>query len=383
MKIYLDNAATTPVSRTVFDHMSICYLKDFGNPSSPHEFGKVAEQKIIESRSIVADSLNALKTEIIFTGSGTEANNMIIKGAVKYLGVTRIITSKMEHHCGLNSTKRMGREMNVDVCYLNLDPWGRINYEELEQLLKDTSKITLVSLMHSNNEIGTLLDLETTGNLCSKYKAYFHTDTVQTIGYYRIDVKKLKINFLSGSAHKFHGPKGVGFAFINENSKIGPFIDGGNQESKLRAGTENVAGIVGLGVALKIAIKDLDKIRNHFLKIKNYFIEELTANFPEIKFNGDITNEGSNPKVLSVSFPNESKYDFVLNCLNNEGVACSGKSACNTDEDSHVLLAIGADKKRKTIRFSFNKDNRESDIDSVVEILANIEKYNKKYGYVI
>lgn len=372
--IYFDNAATSKLSQEAYNVMFDFLMNHYGNPSSPHSFGDKPKEIIKRSREIVSRSINASISEIIFTGGGTESNNMIIKRAIKDLGVTRIISSEIEHHCVLNTTLKVKEEYEIEVTYVKLDKAGRVNYEHLENLLKEGSKKTLVSLMHSNNEIGTILDLEKVGSLCEKYQAYFHSDTVQTIGSYPIDVQRMKIHFLSGSAHKFHGPKGVGFAFVSNNNKIKSLIDGGKQEYNKRAGTENVAGIASLGVALELAVKDMEKNRNYISKLKKHLIDEITYLIPGIEFNGDTTDEGSHYKLVSLSFPVLPQYLDLISKLNKEGIACSGHSACS--DSSHVLEALKTDPQRNAVRVSFSKQNQESEIDALIKVLLKITNEN-------
>jgi cysteine desulfurase len=298
---------------------------------------------------------------------------MIIKGAVRDLGVQRIISSVIEHHCVLHSVETVERT-GVHVDFVKLDAEGHVDYEHLEELLKDRSLKTMVSLMHANNEIGTLLNLERVADLCKQYGAYFHSDTVQSIGYYPIDVQKIKIHFLSGSAHKFHGPKGVGFVYINSDTPIKPLLDGGSQERNMRAGTENVFSIVGLGKALEIAIEKMDENRAYLSELKSYMSAQLQSHIPGVEFNGDRTEEGSNYKVLSVSLPPNAKAELTLFNLDIAGIAASGGSACTSgsEKGSHVLEGIKADPNRKAIRFSFSKYNTKTEIDYAVATLAKI-----------
>ncbi len=371
--VYLDNAATTALDKQVLDEMLPYLTEHFGNPSSIHGYGRKAKSAIEKARKAVAKYLNASTAEVFFTGSGTEGSNTIIKCAVRDLGVTRIISSTIEHHCVLHSVEAMARQ-GVQVDYVNLDAQGRVDYNHLEELLKATNAKTLVSLMHSNNEIGTLLDLERVSALCQTYGAYFHSDTVQTIGYFPFDVQKTKIHFLGGSAHKFHGPKGIGFLYVNSEAAIKPFLDGGSQERNMRAGTENVAGIVGLGKALELAVENMDANRQYILGLKQYMIGQLQQHIPGILFNGDITPEGSNYKVLSVSLPPNEKAELTLFNLDMAGIAASGGSACTSgsEKGSHVLEGIHADPARKAIRFSFSKHTTNPDIDYAVQALKQI-----------
>jgi len=373
MKIYLDNAATTKISEEVLNEMLPYLTEHYGNPSSIHGFGRKAKSAIEQSRKIVAKYLNASTAEIFFTGSGTEASNTIIKGAVRDLGVQRIISSRAEHHCVLHSIDAV-EKMGVDIVYVKLDHLGRVDVNHLESLLEGGNQKTLVSLMHANNEIGTMINLQQISTLCKKYKALFHSDTVQTIGYFPFDLQKVEIDFMSGSAHKFHGPKGVGFLYVNANLPLRPFIDGGSQERNMRAGTENVAGIVGLGKSLELAISDMEANKAYIGSLKTYMIAQLEAQLPNVKFNGDLSEEGSNYKVLSVALPPSEKSELVLFNLDMAGIAASGGSACTSGSEkaSHVLESIQADANRKSVRFSFSKYTTRAEIDTVIATLKSI-----------
>lgn len=373
MKVYLDNAATTPLSKEVLDEMLPYLTEHFGNPSSIHSYGRKAKAAVERARKIVAKYLNASTAEIFFTGSGTEASNTIIKCSVRDLGVKRIVTSRIEHHCVLHSVETMAHE-GIHVDYVKLDEKGRVDLSDLENLLKASDKKTLVSLMHANNEIGTMLNLETVTEICKTYNAIFHSDTVQTIGYYPFDVQKTKIHFISGSAHKFHGPKGVGFIYINCEAAIKPFIDGGAQERNMRAGTENVYGIVGLGKALELALEQDEENKKYVSGLKHYMIDKLKTEVDGVDFNGDISDEGSNYKVLSVSLPPCEKAELTLFNLDMAGVAASGGSACSSgsEKGSHVLEAIGANPNRKAVRFSFSKYNTKKEIDYAVSVVKKM-----------
>jgi cysteine desulfurase len=373
MKVYLDNAATTQLDKQVLDEMMPYLTEHYGNPSSIHAYGRKAKSAIEKARKTVAKYLNASTSEIFFTGSGTESSNTIIKCAVRDLGVKRIISSKIEHHCVLHSVEAMAAQ-GVQVDYVNLDNQGHVDYSHLESLLQQPAGKTLVSLMHSNNELGTLLDLEKVAALCAQYHAFFHSDTVQTIGYYPIDLQKIKLHFISGSAHKFHGPKGVGFIYINGEAPIKPFLDGGAQERNMRAGTENVFGIVGLGKALELAQENMQQNRGYTAELKRYMKEKLTSEIPGIAFNGDTTETGSNYKVLSVSLPPNEKAELTLFNLDMAGIAASGGSACSSgsEKGSHVLEGIQADPARKAVRFSFSKYNTKEEIDYTIDCLKKI-----------
>lgn len=373
MKIYLDNAATTQISKEVLDEMLPYLTEHYGNPSSIHSFGRKAKSAIEQSRKIVAKYLNASTAEIFFTGSGTEASNTIIKCAVRDLGVQRIISSRAEHHCVLHSIDTV-EKLGIEIDYVKLDGLGRVDISHLEGLLDGGNQKTLVSLMHANNEIGTMINLNEISSLCKKYKALFHSDTVQTIGYYPFDLQAVPLDFMSGSAHKFHGPKGVGFMYVNGNLPIKPYIDGGSQERNMRAGTENVPGIVGLGKALELAIFEMETNKIYLSSLKSYMLAQLIAQLPDVKFNGDLSENGSNYKVLSVSLPPTEKSELVLFNLDMAGIAASGGSACTSgsEKGSHVLETIQADVSRKSVRFSFSKYNTKVEIDTVISILKSV-----------
>jgi cysteine desulfurase len=373
MKIYLDNAATTQISKEVLDEMLPYLTEHYGNPSSIHSFGRKAKSAIEQSRKIVAKYLNASTAEIFFTGSGTEASNTIIKCAVRDLGVQRIISSRAEHHCVLHSIDTV-EKLGIEIDYVKLDGLGRVDISHLEGLLDGGNQKTLVSLMHANNEIGTMINLNEISSLCKKYKALFHSDTVQTIGYYPFDLQAVPLDFMSGSAHKFHGPKGVGFMYVNGNLSIKPYIDGGSQERNMRAGTENVPGIVGLGKALELAIFEMEKNKIYLSSLKSYMLGQLTAQLPDVKFNGDLSENGSNYKVLSVALPPTEKSELVLFNLDMAGIAASGGSACTSgsEKGSHVLETIQADVNRKSVRFSFSKYNTQVEIETVISILKSV-----------
>ena len=372
MRVYFDNAATTPLAKEALDEMMPFLTENFGNPSSIHSYGRKSRAAIEKSRKIVASAINASTAEVFFTSCGTESNNMIIKQSVKKLGVRRIISSPIEHHCVLHSVETEGRD-GVKTEMVGITPFGQVDYEHLESLLRSSDEKTLVSLMHSNNEIGTLLDLEKVATLCEQYNAYFHTDTVQTIGYYPIDVQKLKVHFLSGSSHKFHGPKGVGFVYISSAAQLSPFIDGGSQERNMRAGTENIYGIVGLGKALEIALTDMDTTRDYINGLRQYMKSRLDNELADVSYNG-FTDDRGHCKVLSVSLPLNNKTDLIVFNLDIAGIAASAGSACTSGSEvgSHVLAGIGAPTDRKAVRFSFSKHNTKEEVDYVVEELKKM-----------
>ncbi len=373
-RIYLDNAATTPISPEVIETMLSIMQQQYGNPSSIHAEGRKVRAIIEEARKVIAKNIGASIGEIFFTSGGTESNNMALKCAVRDLGVQRIITSKIEHHCVLHTALHLEQQQQVQVDFVELNGSGNINYEHLESLLQETGKKTLVSLMHANNEIGTLLDLDRVALLCQQYGAYFHSDTVQTVGHYPINVAETSVSFLSGAAHKFHGPKGVGFIYINSNNLIRPFIDGGAQERNMRAGTENVYGIVGMAKALELALVHMEERKIHILEVRHYLAEQLKANFDDIIFNTDLKGN-SLYTVLSASFPPSPKGELLLFSLDIEGISVSGGSACSSGADagSHVIAALhGSNSQRKTIRFSFSHYNTKAEMDFVVEKLKAI-----------
>lgn len=372
-RIFLDNAATTPIDPEVVAAMTEVMQQNFGNPSSIHQEGRTARAAIEQARKKVANLIGASIGEIFFTSGGTESNNMALKGAVRDQGVKRIISAKTEHHCVLHSLDRLMSDNEVEVVYLDLDKKGRIDLNQLDQVLGGQSVKTLVSLMHSNNEIGTMIDLEAVSEICKNHAALFHTDTVQTMGYFPIDVSKLHISFLSGSGHKFYGPKGCGFVYINGDNIIKPYIDGGSQERNMRGGTENIYGIVGLAKAFELAIENLDTRRQKIEGLRNYFKEKLQSEFEGIQLNGDVDGL-SHFKVLSVSFPPTAKSDLLLLSLDIAGISASGGSACSSGVDvgSHVLAALDCPPDWTTIRFSFSHHNTKEEIDYLLTQLKEI-----------
>ncbi|MEN0046448.1 MAG: cysteine desulfurase family protein [Bacteroidota bacterium] len=373
MRVYLDNAATTPISPAVIDTMTEMMREQYGNPSSIHADGRKVRAAIEKARKTVANCIGASIGEIFFTSGGTEANNMALKCSVRDLRVRRIITSPTEHHCVLHAAERLEQTNEIQVDYVNVKHCGTIDYEHLEVLLQASSEKTLVSLMHANNEIGILSDMQKISALCEQYGALYHSDTVQTIGHFPMDVNETKISFLSGAAHKFHGPKGVGFIYINGDNIIEPFIDGGAQERNMRGGTENVYGIVGLAKALEMATEEMEERVAHITEIRNYLAEQLKANFEDLHFNTDLTKP-TLYTVLSVAFPPSPKSDLLLLSLDIAGISASGGSACSSgaEKGSHVISAISGDAARKTIRFSFSHYNTKEEIDFVIEKLKTM-----------
>ncbi|MFN8266473.1 MAG: cysteine desulfurase family protein [Chitinophagales bacterium] len=373
MRVYFDNAATTPIAPEVLDAMLPYLTEHFGNPSTTYSFGRDTRAAIEEARKTIAQLINAQPGKIVFTSGATEANNTIIKSAVNDLGVQRIITSPIEHHCVENAVEYCRDKLNIDTEFVSIDKNGNVDLEDLENKLKASDKKTLVSLMHANNEIGTLLDIEKVGDLCQQYHALFHSDTVQTFAHFPIDVQRMHLDFMSGAAHKFHGPKGAGFLYMRKQNKLQPLIHGGGQERGMRSGTENVYGIVGMGAAAKSAYANLAQDKATILAIKNYFIQQLKATFSDIDFNGN-TDERSLYTVLNVSFPPSDKSALLLFMLDMEGVCCSGGSACGSGAStgSHVIRALKKDENRVSIRFSFSKRNTKEEVDFVIEKLKKI-----------
>lgn len=373
-RIYLDNAATTPLHPLVVDSMLHTMQHTFGNPSSIHAEGRSARAAIEDARKTVARVIGASISEVFFTSGGTESNNMVLKNAVRDLGVSRIISSPIEHHCVLHSFDRiLADHPNVKLEMLDLDARGNISTEQLNSKLGASTEKTMVSLMHANNEIGTMIDLEAISAICAAHHAFFHSDTVQTIGKYPIDVSKTKIHFLSGSAHKIHGPKGSGFVYINHEAMLSPFVDGGSQERNMRGGTENVYGIVGLATALSLADAEMDLRKEHISNLKFVMMQELRKQIPGVQFNG-CPEENGLYSVLSVSFPPSAKSELLLLNLDISGISASGGSACTSGVEggSHVLNGIGGDRDRKTIRFSFSYQNTIEEIQTVASRLGSL-----------
>jgi cysteine desulfurase len=373
MAVYLDNAATTPTAPEVVDAMIPILRDGFGNPSSTHSFGRKSKALIETSRRSIAKYINCQPSEIIFTSGGTEADNMAINSSVYKMGVTHIITSEIEHHAVLHSTINIKNIDGVKLSYVKLDANGNINLNDLERLLQEDEK-ALVSLMHANNEIATLLPIQQVSILCRRYGALFHSDTVQTMGHYKFDLKALDIDYITCAAHKFHGPKGSGFLYVNKKVAIESFIHGGSQERGLRGGTENVAGIVGLAKAMDLAYENLEAHQKHVQGLKNYMINELKRLFDDVDFHGEIDSEKSLYTILNVCFPKTSKANMLLFTLDLKGVAVSGGSACSSGADigSHVLAGIGADMTRPNSRFSFSRYTTKEEIDFALEQVKTI-----------
>lgn len=370
MKVYLDNAATTRLDDKVFDAMVPFMKEEYGNPSSIHAFGRKTRSAIEVARKTVAKLLNVSPSEIFFTSGGTEADNMAINQSIDTLGITHAITSKIEHHAVEHTLQILEKAGKVKLSWVNVDEKGNVDLNHLEELLK-TNERSLVSLMHANNEIGTLLPLERVGEICEKYDAVFHSDTVQTMGHYPMDLQKIKVHFVTCAAHKFHGPKGVGFLYIKHNIKIKPMILGGAQERNMRGGTECTQGIIGLAKALEICYEEMDEHIAHIQGLKNYMKEQLEKAIPGIEFNGETGNANSLYTVLNCRFPAHPDAEMMLFNLDIAGIAASGGSACSSgsNQGSHVLRGIGTDTSRASIRFSFSKYNTKEEIDYTIEKL--------------
>jgi cysteine desulfurase len=373
-KIYLDNAATTPIDPAVLEVM-MPYLTDFfGNPSSIHAHGRKVKSAIENARKTVASLLNTSPGEIFFTSGGTEADNTAITQSVATLGVKHVVSSRLEHHAVLHTLEHLAQHGKIKLTLLENDSQGILDIDSLPPILEKEEN-SMISLMHGNNEIANLLDLERVGNIAREYGAFFHSDTVQTMGHYKFDLQALPVDFIVGAAHKFHGPKGVGFLYINASNKISPFIHGGAQERNMRGGTENLYGIVGLAKALEIANAELLHHQAYVKGLKSKMIQLLQEKIPAVQFNGNSAAvEESLYTVLNVSFPEHADNEMLLFNLDIEGVSCSGGSACSsgTNQGSHVLNALKISGGRANVRFSFSRFTTEEDIVRTVEILEKI-----------
>jgi cysteine desulfurase len=372
MRIYLDNAATTPLDPEVFEAMKPFMLEDFGNPSSIHAHGRKVRAAIESSRKKIAELLHCTPGEIIFTSGGTEADNAIITSGIHTYGIKHAISTPIEHHAVTHTLETLQKKGVVQLHYVALDAKGHADLAHLEELLQQYPN-ALISLMHANNEIGNLLDIKRVGEMAEEHKAFFHSDTVQTMGHYVHNMKELHVCGMTAAAHKFHGPKGVGFMYIRKDRKIEQFIHGGAQERNMRGGTENVYGIIGIAKALEIAYREMNEHEQHVKKLKASMIDKLKANIPGVLFNGDSGNlDRSLYTVLNVSLPESEENDMLLFNLDLQGISASGGSACSSGATtgSHVLGALYPESKRGAVRFSFSKYNTEEEIDAAVEKLA-------------
>jgi cysteine desulfurase len=377
MKVYFDNAATTPLDKEVLDAMLPYMTEHFGNPSSIHAFGRQTRAGIEGARKTIAKLLNVSPSEIFFTSGGTEADNMAIRCSIHDLGIQHAISSPIEHHAVLHTLEALAHEGQIRLSLVKLDKKGKVDTAHLEELLKNNGR-SFISLMHANNEIGTLLPIKEVGELAAKYNAVFHSDTVQTMAHYAMDLKALKVHFVNGAAHKFHGPKGVGFIYVSSDVKIQPLIYGGSQERNMRGGTENLYGIIGLAKAMEIAYRDMKAHQDHIMGLKTYMIEQLQKHIPGVEFNGD-TNS-SLYTVLNVQLPPTDAAEMLLFNLDIAGIAASGGSACTSgsNQGSHVLRSIGCDMNRPSVRFSFSKYNKKEEVDFAISKLKEFFPVNVK-----
>ncbi len=372
-RIYFDNAATTQLDPRVLEAMMPYMTDKFGNPSSIYSYGRETRMAIETARKSVARILNAHPAEIFFTSGGTESSNTAIQASIRDLGCRHIITSPIEHHAVSHTVEYLDNMDVVKVSYVKLLPNGHINLENLEELLAASEEKTLVTLMQANNEIGNLLDIQAVGELCRLYNAIFHSDTVQTVGHFPFDLRNTPVHFITGAAHKFHGPKGVGLLYINENIRIKPYLHGGSQERNMRAGTENIYGIVGFAKALEMATENFEADSAHIGTLKYYMHEQLKKHIKGVGFNGDVLGN-SLYTVLSVSFPKTEKSEMILFNLDINNICASGGSACTSgaEQGSHVIRAINNNPNQVTVRFSFCKHNTKEEVDAVVEKLKGL-----------
>ena len=372
-RIYFDNAASTPMDPVVLEAMMPFLSEQFGNPSSIYSYGRETRMAIEQARKLVAKNLGARTSEIFFTSGGTESTNTILHAAIENLGCTHIISSPIEHHATLHTVQHLAKLENVQLSFVQILPNGHIDTSHLETLLTEHPEKTIVTIMHANNEIGNMIDLVEIGSICKKHNAYFHSDTVQTVGHFAFDLSNTPVDFITGASHKFHGPKGVGILYINENIKITPFIHGGAQERNMRAGTENVYGIVGFAKALDIATAHYEKDSTYIQSLKKYMYDLLIEKISGISFNGDPFGK-SLYTLLSVNFPKSEKTEMLLFNLDIHHICASGGSACSSgaQQGSHVIQALNKANTIATVRFSFSKHNTKAEIDKVVATLVSL-----------
>jgi len=374
-KVYLDSAATTQLRSEVIDKMTTVLKEDYGNPSSTHGFGRSAKNHIEQARKNIAKYLGVKASEIIFTSGGTEADNLALNSAVRDLGVQHIITSKIEHHAVLHTVQEIQSQSNISVSYVAINPDGSIDYNQLETLLRNTSVKTLVSLMHVNNEVGTILDINKVGAMCREHEALFHSDMVQSIGHLDVKLNEIQVDFTAVSAHKFHGPKGIGFAYIKKNSGLKPLIYGGEQERGYRGGTEGVHNIAGMDEALRLAYEHMDEEKAYISNLKQYFVDQLKEHIDGVKFNANCCDlDHSTYTLINVCLPiSQEKAGILLFQLDIKGIACSKGSACQSGsgKGSHVLTEILSeeDMMKPSVRFSFSKYNTKEEVDYVISVL--------------
>ena len=373
-RVYLDNAATTPMAPEIIEMMSEMMKTHFANPSSVHSFGRESKTVVENARKSIANLLNTSPGSIFFTSGGTEADNMAIKCGINDHKITHAITSKLSHHAVLYPLEDLAVEGKIKLSYIDIDENGVVSLSHLKELLANNPR-TFVSIMHANNEIGTIQDIKAIGDICKEYNAIFHSDTVQTIAHFPFDMQKLNVDFMAASAHKFHGPKGVGFVYISENIQIKPLLRGGPQERNMRAGTENIYGIAALSMAMEMAYEHLEEEVKYIKGLKSYMIEKFKTEMPDVQFYGKCTDmDNSLYTVLSVNFPETDIAEMLLFNLDIMGISCSGGSACASggSKSSHVLSGINPESKRPGIRFSFSKYNTKEDIDFAIDKLKEL-----------
>lgn len=372
-RIYFDNAATTSLDPQVLEAMMPYLTEKFGNPSSIYSYGRETRMAVEQARKSVAKNLGAKPAEIFFTSGGTESSNTILNAAIVDLKCKHIISSPIEHHATLHTVEHLAKSHGVRLSWVNILPNGHIDIEDLDNLLKNNTDKTIVSIMHANNEIGNMIDIHEVGALCKKYEAYFHSDTVQTVGHFPFNLRETPVDFITGAGHKFHGPKGVGILYINENIKISPLVHGGAQERNMRAGTENLYGIVGFAKALEIATEAYEKESAYMQSLKQYMHDQLVAKIPGVSFNGDPFGR-SLYTLLSTNFPKTEKSEMLLFNLDIHHICASGGSACSSgaQQGSHVIKALKKEGDIATVRFSFSKNNTRQEIDQVVDILSTL-----------
>ena len=372
-RIYFDNAATTPLAPEVLEAMMPYLTEKFGNPSSIYSYGRETRLAIEQARKSVAKNLGAKPAEIFFTSGGTESSNTVLNAAINDLGCKHIISSPIEHHATLHTVTHLAKLHNLTLSFVQILPNGHIDMDHLATLLAASTEKTIVTIMHANNEIGNMIDMAAVGQLCKQHHAYFHSDTVQTVGHFPFELSQLPVDFITGAGHKFHGPKGVGILYINENVKISPLVHGGSQERNMRAGTENLYGIVGFAKALELATEKHEEERAYIQSLKQYLHDQLIAKIPSVSFNGDPFGR-SLYNLLSVNFPKNEKTEMILFNLDMHHVCASGGSACSSgaQQGSHVINALNKGSEIVTVRFSFSKQNTIAEIDQVVTALLTM-----------
>jgi cysteine desulfurase len=372
-RIYFDNAATTPLAPEVLEAMMPYLTEKFGNPSSIYSYGRETRLAIEQARKSVAKNLGAKPAEIFFTSGGTESSNTVLNAAINDLGCKHIISSPIEHHATLHTVTHLAKLHNLKLSFIQILPNGHIDMDHLATLLAGSTEKTIVTIMHANNEIGNMIDMAAIGQLCRQSHAYFHSDTVQTVGHFPFELSQVPVDFITGAGHKFHGPKGVGILYINENVKISPLVHGGSQERNMRAGTENLYGIVGFAKALELATEKYEEDRAYIQSLKQYLHDQLVEKIPSVSFNGDPFGR-SLYNLLSVNFPKNEKTEMILFNLDMNHVCASGGSACSSgaQQGSHVINALNKGSEIVTVRFSFSKQNTKAEIDQVVTALLTM-----------